>query len=87
MIPNERILEIATEKMLDRKANILPTFTCMTNDDEIIAFSRAIAKEQMECDARVCELARIEDGDGQHTQWYAGVDECIAAIRNQKVEG
>jgi hypothetical protein len=53
----------------------------------IIAFARVIMLEQMECDAKICELVRIEDGDGQHTQWYAGVDECIAAIRNQKVEG
>ena len=78
MITNERILEIATEKMLDRKANILPTFTCMTNDDEIIAFALTIMQEQMECDAKICT--------GIHKGWLADDSDawvCAAAIRNQ----
>jgi hypothetical protein len=81
---NEEILKLARECGFDDPIKFADESVYAK---KLIAFAHAIAAEQREIDARICELARAEDGDGQHTQWYAGVDECIAAIRNQKVEG
>lgn len=40
----------------------------------------AVAAEREEC-LRACKAYRYNDGDGQHVDWYAGIDGCIEAIR------
>lgn len=76
MIPNERILEIAT----NNNVYIYKNGDCAATKEEFIAFALAIAKEQMECDAKMVDNL-------YHETYMRNIRDCAAAIRNQKLEG
>ena len=40
-----------------------------------------VERRTIERCAEVCEAVRANDGDGQHNQWYVGIDGCAEAIR------
>ena len=84
MTENE-ILELAKE---DRVRSEYTEFGWQDCDryefdaNELIAFARAVQEKTRDECAAVLARVRRDDGDGQHAQWYAGVDGCAAAIRS-----
>ena len=81
MISDEEIIEMASRVGFTWLSQWkMPA--CTTN--HILELGRLIAEKQKEIDLGIIAQVRLDDGDGQHTQWYAGVDECAEEIRSQK---
>lgn len=69
------------EWFLNYRTKIARGQACEIHRDMKAAYQAGQKAERERC-ATVCIVTRHEDGDGQHTQWYAGIDECIEAIRD-----
>lgn len=48
--------------------------------DALQRFASLAQAEAFERADKACEALRLEDGDGQHSQWYVGIDSCREAI-------
>ena len=75
---NEEIIELAKHQKWLGNADGW-TFN---SRQQLIAFARAVQEKTRDECAAVLARVRRDDGDGQHAQWYAGVDGCAAAIRS-----